>query len=184
MPSRLITKKYNKMYTALLLSWTVTLTGQLADSVLGGIFISEEAVSATGLVMPIISLVTFLSYLFGIGCSTKFSNYEGAFEPETASKAAGLGLLLAVISSGAIAVLMLLGENLYFRFYGAGSVVDGMAREYYRYMIPLACLYPIYFALYYLVLIDGDEKRMLYSDFSTAIGNTVFSLILVQHWGG
>lgn len=183
MTSGFINKKYSKMYLAQLISWTVALVGELADSILGGIFISEDAVSATGLVQPIFSLVLFLSYILSIGCSTKYSNYLGAFDKENAHKAAGIGLLLAVLSGAAVAVLMILGEDLYFQFYAAGPAVEALAREYYEYTILVAFLYPIYYVLYYLVVADGDEKWMLYADFSNAIFNAAFSLILVQAWG-
>lgn len=183
MTSGFINKKYSKMYLAQLISWTVALVGELADSILGGIFISEDAVSATGLVQPIFSIVLFMSYLLSVGCSTKYSNYAGAFDKDNAYKSAGIGLLLAVLSGGAFAVIMYLGEDLYFQFYSAGAAVEVLAREYYEYMILVAFLYPIYFVLYYLVVADGDETWMLYADFSAAILNAGFSLILVLAWG-
>lgn len=178
-----INKKYNKMYFAQLFSWTIALVGELADSILGGIFISEDAVSATGLVQPLFSLVMFLAYILAIGCSTKFSNYIGAFDKEKAYKSAGIGLMLAVISGAAVAVMMYFGEDLYFRFYAAGAAVEALAREYYEYTILLAFAFPIYYTLYYLVVADGDETWMLYSDIAVAFLNAVFSLVLVQVWG-
>lgn len=183
MTSGFINHKYNRMYCAQFVSWTITLLAQLADSFLGGICISEDAVSAVGLVHPIFSIVMFVSTVFASGGSTKFSNYAGAFDKENARRSAGTGLLGAELSGIVIAVVMIFGEKQFFRFYAAGAAVEAMAREYYRYMLLTAVVYPVYLVLYDLVTIDGDEARMLRSDFSYAVGNTVFSLLLVQRLG-
>lgn len=161
MTSGFINHKYNRMYCAQFVSWTITLLAQLADSFLGGICISEDAVSAVGLVHPIFSIVMFVSTVFASGGSTKFSNYAGAFDKENARRSAGTGLLGAELSGIVIAVVMIFGEKQFFRFYAAGAAVEAMAREYYRYMLLTAVVYPVYLVLYDLVTIDGDEARML-----------------------
>ena len=58
------------------------LVGSLSDSIIGGLFISEDTVSATGLVDPIFSLVLFIPSLLAIGVSNRYSVYAGAFDEE------------------------------------------------------------------------------------------------------
>lgn len=183
MTSGFLKKKYNRLYISMLMSWTVCLVGSLSDSILGGIFISEDAVSATGLVQPIFALVIFVANLLAIGCSSKFSNYAGAFDKENASKVAGIGVVLALAAGIGIGILAFLCEDLFFLLYPVGPAVETMAREYYRCMVVLMMIYPIYYVMYYLVMIDGDDTRMVCADITSAIGNAAFSLILVQKWG-
>lgn len=178
-----IKKKYNRMYISMLLSWTVVLVGSLSDSIIGGIFISEDAVSATGLVQPIFSLVIFIANLLAVGSSSKFSNYAGAFDKENAGKVAGIGLLFSIAAGAFVALMMVVLREPFFNTFAVSAEVEGMAREYYNCFILLMLIYPAYFTLYYLVSIDGDDRRMLESDIIMAVCNAGLSLLLVQKIG-
>lgn len=178
-----VKKKYNRMYISMLLSWTVVLVGSLSDSIIGGIFISEDAVAATGLVQPIFSLVIFIANLLAVGSSSKFSNYAGAFDKENAGKVAGIGLLFSIVSGAFVALMMLVFRDVFFNTFAVSAAVESMAREYYNCFILLMLIYPAYFTLYYLVSIDGDDTRMLTSDILQAICNAVLSIWLVQVMG-
>ena len=183
MTNGFIKKKYNRMYIAMLLSWAVCLIGSLSDSIVGGIFISEDAVSATGLVQPVFSLVLFVANLLGIGCSTKFSNYAGAFDKEGAQKVAGIGVIVAIISGSLLAALMYFGRNLFFSYFAVSGEVEVMARDYYNCFIWFMVITPLYYTFYYLASIDGDDVRILSTDITNAICNAFFSLLLVQKCG-
>ncbi len=183
MTSGFIKKKYNRMYVSMLLSWAVCLIGSLSDSIVGGIFISEDAVSATGLVQPVFSLVLFMANLLGIGCSSKYSNYAGAFDKESSEKVAGIGVTVAIISGSILAALMYICRNLFFSYFAVSGAVEAMARDYYNCFIWLMVITPLYYTYYYLASIDGDDIRVVSTDITNAICNAAFSLLLVQKCG-
>lgn len=178
-----VRKKYNKLYISTFLCWTVYLFGTLCDSVLGGRYISEDAVSATGLVQPIMSLVLFLSNLLAVGSANKFENYAGAFDKKRSSTAAGLGMLLSVGIGIVFSVMMLLLRELFFMLFPVGEEIGRMAREYYNVFALLVLVSPTYYTLYYLVSIDGDNARALCCDIIQTGSNLVLSIVLVQRWG-
>lgn len=178
-----VNSKYRTLLGANTLGWVVALIGSLADSVIGGLLISEDAVSATGLVQPVFSFIFFICLLIAIGTANKFSIYAGAFDTDKAYKVAGLGVMAAVVVGLILAALLYFGEDFYFTFYSSSPEIDLLAREYYRPYIFVALLYPIYWTLYYMVTADGNAALILISDIVMAVTNSVFSLVLVGFWG-
>ena len=175
--------KYISMYVSGLIGWVVVTVGSLADSILAGLFLSEEAVSAVELVTPVFSLFLFVCYFIGVGTSTLYMQAVGAFDSERANKMAGMGLIISVISGIVLDLLMVSLEDAFFSFYDAGFVVEELAREYYRCFILMTFLYPVYWLLYYLAAADGDDRITTRSDIVNAVSNQVLSLILVRVMG-
>ena len=178
-----VAKKYNSLFFAYLLGWVVSLIGSLSDSVLAGMFISEDAVAAVELVTPLFNILMFFATLIGVGVSTLFSTYLGAFDKEKAAKVNGMGLIISVASGVLFTVLMFVFKDAYFAFYGSGGAIDILGREYYACFYLLAFSYPIYWLIYFLVSADGDAGMILACDVVTAVSNPIFSLMLVNKLG-
>ncbi|MDO5448889.1 MAG: MATE family efflux transporter, partial [Clostridia bacterium] len=157
--------------------------GSLADPIVGGLYISEDAVSATGLVTPVFTLLCFVSYIIGIGAANKYSMYAGAFEKERAHKVAGTSVTFSVIAGITLALLMYVGEDAFFRYYVTNDTIGAMAREYYEPFVFMALIYPLFWNVYYLVIADGNANLVLVSDTVTALVNAAVSLISVQSVG-
>lgn len=171
------------MFLAMLLGYIVGILGTLADSVLAGVFVSEEAVAATGLVAPAIEVIYFFSCIMGVGIANKFSNYAGAFENEKAYRYSGMGLLVGIISGVILMLAMFLFEDAFFSFYSASPEIEAMAREYYTYTAFLALIYPVFWVVYYLVSVDGNSSLILTIDITLAVTNALFSCLLVTRLG-
>lgn len=176
-------KKYKTIVTLSLLGWLVDVVANASDTVFGGLFISEEAISATGLVTPIVSLILFVSYLLSQGVANKFSNYMGAYDEDNAAKTVFVGLSTSILIGIVFGLIMYFGQNFYFNFYGAGEAIDGLARDYYKYFILYAAISPLYWTVYSLVYADGNANLIFGVDTFSAIGNVVLSIILVQFLG-
>ena len=122
-----VAKKYNSLFFAYLLGWVVSLIGSLSDSVLAGMLISEDAVAAVELVTPLFNILMFFATLIGIGVSTLFSTYLGAFDKEKAAKVNGMGLIISVAAGVLFTVLMFVFKDAYFAFYGSGGMSKAKA---------------------------------------------------------
>lgn len=181
--SGFLKKKYNKMLIASLLGWIVSIVGELSDSIIGGLFISEDAISATGLVAPVFSVLYFLACLIGIGSANVYSICLGNFDTEKAHKVCGMSLVTSVLSGALLAFLMLIGKKLFFGLYDLSPEIYQLASDYYSCFIVMALIYPTYWLIYYLVAADGDSEMILAVDIFSAIGNAALSLLLVQKWG-
>lgn len=176
-------RKYNKMYAAQLMSWTLVLLGTLSDSIIGGLCISEDAVAATGLVQPIYSLVVFLASFVAVGTSTVYSTCIGAFDRKKAETAVGLGLIGSLFISAVSVGLMLTLRESFFDLFDVGAEVRTMATEYYNGFILMMALYPVYLVFYDLVIVDGGTTVVVVGDLAQGITNAVFSLLLVKPFG-
>ncbi len=176
-------KKYNKLFVACLLSWVISIAGTLADSIIAGLVISEDAVAATGLVAPLYDVFYFFAMLLALGGCNIYSVYAGAFDKKGSYRTAGTAFLSALIIGGILVLAMIFGENLFFSFYPTTSTIETLAREYYHAVIPIALLQPIYIVIYYLVAVDGGAEINLLSNAVYAAGNAGFSLLLVNVMG-
>ncbi len=179
----LINKKYNSMLIASFLGWLVGLVGELADSIIAGQFISETAVSATGLVAPLFNFNFFFSVMIGLGSANRYAIKSGRFEKDEAYRTAGQALVLSIGAGIIFSGLMFFGEDLVFSFYNAGPEVEALAREYYEGMIIVTLLAPPFWTFYYLVSVDGDSNAVLAADILQAIGNFAASLFFVNQMG-
>lgn len=176
-------KKYNKMLIASLLGWVVAIVGELSDSIIGGLFISEDAISATGIVAPIFSVLYFLACLIGIGSANVYSVYVGNFDTDNSHRLCGMSLLFSLGTGALLAFLMAVGKGLFFSMYDLSPEIYTLASDYYSCFIVMAFIYPVYWLVYYLVAADGDSDLILAVDVFTAFGNAAFSIIFVQKWG-
>lgn len=178
-----VDKKYNRIYFAYFMGWIISLIGELSDSILSGLFISEEAVAATGLVAPIFSVIFFFASLISVGIAAKYSNYAGAFDKESTSILSGMSLIVTAFVGIVLALGLILFENLYFKFYAAAPEIEALAREYYSIFILIALITPIHWGFYNLVMVDGNETLILVADMTEAFLNMGVSLFLVQRIG-
>lgn len=179
----LVKKKYNTMLIACLLSWIVALLGGLTDGILAGMNISEDAVSAVGLVDPIYYVTLFLGTLLAFGVSNNYSVHIGAFDSDKAYRVNGMGIAAALILGIGVFSLLFFGEDIFFNFYTVSPEIEALAREYYEGLILLFLLYPVYWTVYYLVLADGAAWLVLITDIISAVSNLVLSAVLVKTMG-
>jgi len=178
-----INRKYRVMLIGSLLGWLVALLGGMADSLVAGIFLDAEAVSAVGLISPIYSMVYFVSLLFTYGAAIMYSTELGAFHIEKSQKIAGMSVLCAVVLGLLMALLLYVGKPLVFAYYDCSERIMALASQYYNYFIFIALFFPLHWGLYYLVCFDGDEACILTVDIVMAIVNAVVSALLVQRLG-
>lgn len=176
-------KKYNQLAICTFLGWLVSLVGDLSDSILAGLFISEDAVSAVELVNPIFGIVFFLSAFISAGGNVLYSRAAGEFDKEKCRRVAGTCVVLSVLSGVIMLLVMWLMEDVYFKFYSATAEIETLARSYYECFFILVIVFPVYYAIYYLICADGDSGLLLIVDIVNAIGNAALSLILVQNHG-
>ena len=176
-------RKFRLVYLGALLGWVVSLLGGMADSIIAGMFLDSEAVSAVGLITPIESVFYFFSLVIGLGSAILYSRTLGAFQAERSKKIAGMGLFLAIVLGAVSAVILFFCRGAILHFYGVTDSLYQYASAYYTPIILVLGIYPIFWTLYYLVSYDGDEKLILLADVLTAVSNTFFSLLLVRKMG-
>jgi len=176
-------KKYKRLYIASLLSWIGYLLAEIADTLISGVFLDSNAVAGVEIVAPLYTLLYFLSIMPGVGGAVLYGMEQGAFHTEKTKKIAGLVLILSIGTGIIMCLIMIMAKDIILGFYNCSPEIIEYASKYYNGFIWVALICPVYWGIYYLVLVDGDEKTVLAADTLSCIINLGFSFILIQKIG-
>lgn len=176
-------RKYGILVVAGFISYFIFEIGNKMDAVIAGLFLSETAVSAISLVMPVFSFVDFISALASIGISDIFVKKLGEFKNEEAYKAAGTGLISTVLIAGFFSIMLLVFKNPLLEAYGVSYEIYNYASGYYNGLILYTFFYPIELFAFYLVSSDNDPLNCSISSFAYVAVNVISSLLLVPRIG-
>ena len=155
----------------------------MVDGVVSGHVLGTDALAATSLVFPLISLSTFLSTIFTYGCSNLCTIAEGSGDYERARRLFTLGLFATLLLGLAQSALFYLTEDLYFSSYTSSPAIEAFAREYYRLFIFVPPVMALATFLDEIISADGDDT-LSYVAYLVSFGvNVGASVLLAQTMG-
>ena len=105
----------------------------MVDGVVSGQVLGPDALSATSIMFPLVSLCTFISTLLTSGCSNLCAIAKGKGDYERSQKLFSLGLFATIFLGVLQSVLFYFTEDLYFGYYAASGQIGTFAREYYKF---------------------------------------------------
>ena len=149
----------------------------MVDGVVSGHVLGTDALAATSLVFPLVSLSTFISTIFTYGCSNLCAIAEGSGDYEHARRLFTLGLFATLLLGLAQSVLFCLMEDLYFSYYTSSPAIEAFAREYYRLFIFVPPVMALATFLDEMISADGDDTLSYVAylvSFGVNVGASVF----------
>lgn len=155
----------------------------MVDGVVSGHVWGTDALAATSLVFPLISLSTFLSTIFTYGCSNLCAIAEGSGDYERARRLFTLGLFATLLLGLAQSVLFYLIEDLYFSYYTSSPAIEAFAREYYRLFIFVPPVMALATFLDEMISADGDDT-LSYVAYLVSFGVNVGASVLLARTMG
>lgn len=155
----------------------------MVDGVVSGHVWGTDALAATSLVFPLISLSTFLSTIFTYGCSNLCAIAEGSGDYERARRLFTLGLFATLLLGLAQSVLFYLIEDLYFSYYTSSPAIEAFAREYYRLFIFVPPVMASATFLDEIISADGDDT-LSYVAYLVSFGVNVGASVLLARTMG
>lgn len=155
----------------------------MVDGVVSGHVLGTDALAATSLVFPLISLSTFLSTIFTYGCSNLCAIAEGSGDYERARRLFTLGLFATLLLGLAQSVLFYLIEDLYFSYYTSSPAIEAFAREYYRLFIFVPPVMASATFLDEIISADGDDT-LSYVAYLVSFGVNVGASVLLARTMG
>ena len=155
----------------------------MVDGVVSGHVWGTDALAATSLVFPLISLSTFLSTIFTYGCSNLCAIAEGSGDYERARRLFTLGLFATLLLGLAQSVLFYLIEDLYFSYYTSSPAIEAFAREYYRLFIFVPPVMALATFLDEIISADGDDT-LSYVAYLVSFGVNVGASVLLARTMG
>lgn len=174
-------------FKAMMLTATFSMAIQyllmLSDNIVVGHMIGEEGVAGLNLVVPVYSFVVFVCIMISMGTAICFSGEMGQLHEDRAHQFFGQGVILAAAAGILMMVGMLLGKELFFRFFNPSAEVLQYAKPYYEWFVLVALLMPIYSVLVDIVYNDGDMLLCNLSYLFQVGGNILFSILLCRWLG-
>ncbi len=155
----------------------------MVDGVVSGHVLGTDALAATSLVFPLISLSTFLSTIFTYGCSNLCAIAEGSGDYERARRLFTLGLFATLLLGLAQSVLFYLIEDLYFSYYTFSPAIEAFAREYYRLFIFVPPVMALATFWDEIISADGDDT-LSYVAYLVSFGVNVGASVLLARTMG
>lgn len=149
----------------------------MVDGVVSGHVLGTDALAATSLVFPLVSLSAFISTIFTYGCSNLCAIAEGSGDYERSSRLFTLGLFATLLLGLAQSVLFYSMEDVYFSYYTSSPAIEAFAREYYRLFIFVPPVMALATFLDEMISADGDDtlSNVAYLvSFGVNVGASVF----------
>ena len=155
----------------------------MVDGVVSGHVLGTDALAATSLVFPLVSLSTFISTIFTYGCSNLCAIAEGNGDYERARRLFTLGLFATLLLGLAQSVLFYLMEDFYFSYYTSSPAIEAFAREYYRLFIFVPPVMALATFLDEIISADGDDTLSYVAYLVSFAVNVGASVLLAQTMG-
>lgn len=155
----------------------------LSDTLIAGVMLGEEAVSAICLVVPAYSLAGFAGCLISLGVPIIYSRAMGEFNKERADRCFAFGVFMAVTMGLVLYIVFMLFGDAYLRFYEPSTVVFNAAKDYFFWYKYTILLLPIMTLMDEMVLADGDETLSMVSGIVQIVGNIVCSIVFAKFVG-
>ncbi len=155
----------------------------MVDGVVSGHVLGTDALAATSLMFPLISLSTFISNIITSGCSNLCAIAKGDGEHEKAMKLFTLGFFTTIFLGIFQSVLFYFTEDIYFGYYAASGNIGAFAREYYRFFVLVPPFTALTVFLDEIISSEGDDL-LSYAGYLTSFAvNVGVSIILSKKMG-
>ncbi|MBQ7561158.1 MAG: hypothetical protein IJS99_04920 [Synergistaceae bacterium] len=178
-----VIKRYREILAASLVIESVDYFVSLTDTIIAGNFISKEALTAVGLVSPILLITLFITSIINSGTMLEYSGHVGRSEKDRANQYFSQGVIMAVTSGFVLLVIFSLIRDEFIKFLEISPLMNEYVRDYYNIIIFYCALTPLSYLLDYTVTADGGEKLSAFVNTLQIIGNIIFSIILAKFYG-
>ena len=171
------------------LFWSGLATGLLfiilgaTDSILAGIFVGEEGVSAISVTAPIASAFSFVISVFASGCRIKYPEEIGRGNKEKAAGFFSTALTTTVILSVLFLVLMILFGSRYFEIYNITGNTLKYAEQYFTFNKYVYVLTPFVTFISQMVYSDGGVRISMAGSVTYCILNILLSIVGASYLG-
>ena len=171
------TEKFKSFLLAGTFSAFIGYVGRLSDSVIIGHVIGEDALAGLNMVTPILSALTFVSYLIAMGTATNYSIWMGRINRVRARQFFMQGLWMTLAVGIALGLFMLLGKDFYFATLNGSEYVEMYARQYLDWAWPIGLTEGLLLLLAVFCCADGDIR------FCSIVYGGVFVLNIAFSYG-
>lgn len=164
---------------------SVTPLYNIINGVFIGHWIGEDALSATGAILPVMTLAAATGMLVGAGSATRISIYLGQKDLVRAEKIAGTSLLLTLLLSSLTLALLYIFMKPILMFAGASETTYPYARDFLQIFLPGSMFLTLTFNYNSMMRASGYPLKAMVTMFISVIANVILApvFILFLGWG-
>ncbi len=152
-------------------------------SIVDGAFISNfvgtDALASINILMPVMSLLSAVGFMFSTGGSAYVANLLGKGEPEKARGALSLLLLTLAVISIVITVIGYVFADDLIELLGAGDVLRDSALEYAYGFLPFVLFLVIQFVMTQFLIVAGKPGMSLFVSVAGGLTNIFLDYLLI-----
>lgn len=147
--------------------------------------LGDHAMSALGIVLPVMLLLAAVGMLVGAGAASRISIFLGKGDRETAEKIIGNAFLLTIIFTGSTVLLLYTFLNPILMKVGATEKIFPFAQEFLHYYLPGAIFLTMCFSFNSMMRASGYPKKAMYTMLISVVANIILAplFIFVLKWG-
>ena len=181
-PTFLINKYKSILRAAIVIEAACCLVS-FTDSLVSGNMLGSEALSAVGLVSPLMSVGTFIASVINSGTLLDYSFNVGKGDNDRANRIFGQGLLTAVVAGVVLLLSLLLCKNFFIQSMDCSVAMTGYVKDYYEIIIFYLALEPLTCVLDNVMVCDGGESVSATANTTEIVGNVLLSIAFARLWG-
>lgn len=157
----------------------------IIDGIFIGHWIGREALSAAGLILPVMNLAAAIGMLVGIGSASRISIFLGRGEKDKAEKVAGTSFMLTAVLSGFTLLLLLYFVDPVLHFVGSSPVNHIYAKEFLQIFLPGSIFLTLTFNYNNMMRASGYPFKAMVTMFISVIANIILAPIFIisLDWG-
>lgn len=155
----------------------------IIDRIFIGHWVGDEALSALGLVLPIMNLTAAVGMLVGAGSASRISISLGENDKETAEKIAGTSFLMTLVLSGITIAFILFFLKPILYFAGASDATYPYARDFLVIFLPGNLFLSLCFNFNNMMRASGYPFKAMITMLISVLANIVLAPIFIK-WCG
>lgn len=180
-------KKVNHLFWQYALPAIIGTSVNTLYNIINGMFIGHwvgrEALSAAGLILPIMNFAMAIGLLIGVGSASRISIFLGQGEKDKAEKVAGTSLILTLMLSGGTLLILLVFIDPILYFVGASDATHGYAKEFLEIFLPGSLFLTLAFNYNNMMRACGYPLKAMITMFISVIANIILAPIFIKLFG-
>lgn len=166
-----------------ILGTTVNTLYSIIDGIFIGHWVGNAALSAAGLILPVMNLAASVGMLVGVGSASRLSIYLGLKDNERAEKIIGGSFLLSLLLSGLTLACLLIFVDPILHFVGASSVTFPYAKDFLVIFLPGSIFLTLAFNYNSMMRACGYPLKAMITMFISVIANIILAPVFILWLG-
>ena len=162
---------------------TVNALYNTIDSIFIGHGLGDDAMNALGIALPIMTIITAVGMLVGIGSASRISIYLGMGDKDTCEKIIGSSILLTFIFSGIAILGLFIFLTPILEKVGAKGQTLIYAEQFLHYYLPGSIFSTLCFGFNNMMRASGYPKKAMYTMLISVVANIALAPIFIFSFG-